>query len=400
MRLVAFRYNRSLKNIRILSNLMARRKADCIVVGGGLIGMFTALELANTGLSVVLLERGKIGQGAPNASWSAGGILSPLYPWRYPEAVNKLCSWSQTHYPALLERLGPKTASKVEYHQCGMIILDKVDAEKASSWAIAHPQLHNRPDMLLKHEVAQYDLAVRAPEEGAIRMSKVAQLRPPRLLRSLQKALKRANVYIVQNAEVQGFTWAGDRISGVRTGDTLWEGDQVVITAGAWSGTLLESVGMPNAIKPIRGQMLQYKMKADIPQHIVMHKGVYVIPRLDGTVLIGATEEDVAFDQNTTREARDQLRDAATRFIPSLAKYKVEQQWSGFRPCTPDNAPIIGRHPLIENLWLNTGHFKNGVVMAPAAARLLTDLLTANHPIVDPSPFAADRFQVLEVASS
>ena len=169
-------------------------------------------------------------------------------------------------------------------------------------------------------------------------------------------------------------------------GRTL-QADKFVVTSGAWSFQLLKSVAAKLNIKPMRGQILLYQPQKNLEQ-IVYKDGFYMIPRGDGYLLAGSTLEDVGFDSSTTEAVRDELACKAQSIMPSLKGLPIIKHWSGLRPGTPQNLPTISAHPNIENLYLNTGHFRYGLTMAPASARLVADLISGNQPLIDPSHFA------------
>lgn len=354
-----------------------------LVVGGGAIGMLSALRLAEAGLEVRLLDRGPLGR---ESSWAGGGIVSPLYPWRYSPAVTALAHWSQDFYPALGERLRQETGIDPEVHVTGLYWLDLEDEAEALAWAARE----GRP--LAAVDIDSVHQAVPALGPGfsrALFMSGVANVRNPRLLAALREALARLpNVTLEENQPVTSFVREGERVVGVRTASGEWRADRVVVAAGAWSGELLASLGLELPVKPMKGQMILYKCAEDFLPRMVMADGRYAIPRRDGHILVGSTLEDVGFDKTPTGEALESLKASAEALLPALAGAEVVKQWAGLRPGSPEGIPYIGPVPGFEGLWLNCGHFRNGLVLAPASCELLADLLLAREPIVDPAPYA------------
>jgi glycine oxidase len=163
--------------------------------------------------------------------------------------------------------------------------------------------------------------------------------------------------------------------------------DKFVVTSGAWSFQLLKSVADKLNIKPMRGQILLYQPAQNLKQ-IVYKDGFYMIPRADGKLLAGSTLEDVGFDTSVTEEVKAELAKKAEVIMPALKGLPIIKHWSGLRPGTPKNLPTISAHPQIQNLYLNTGHFRYGLTMAPASARLISELMVMEQPFIDPSPFA------------
>ncbi|GAB3475072.1 glycine oxidase ThiO [Azotobacter salinestris] len=354
-----------------------------LVVGGGAIGMLSALRLAEAGLEVRLLDQGRLGQ---ESSWAGGGIVSPLYPWRYSPAVTALAHWSQDFYPALGERLKRETGIDPEVHVTGLYWLDLEDEAEALAWAAREGRPLEAVDI---DSVRRAVPALGAGFSRALFMSGVANVRNPRLLASLREALARmSNVTLEENLPVTGFVCEGERVVGVRTASGELRADRVVIAAGAWSGELLATLGLELPVKPMKGQMILYKCAEDFLPRMVMADGRYAIPRRDGHILVGSTLEDVGFDKTPTKEAFASLKASAEALLPALSGAEVVKQWAGLRPGSPEGIPYIGPVPGFEGLWLNCGHFRNGLVLAPASCQLLADLLLAREPIIDPAPYA------------
>jgi glycine oxidase len=164
--------------------------------------------------------------------------------------------------------------------------------------------------------------------------------------------------------------------------------DSVIVCAGAWSGQLLGGLPAPPDIRPVRGQMLLFAAAPGTISRMVLEGTRYVIPRRDGRTLFGSTIEDVGFEKRTTDDAREELHEIATRRFPILKQFPVEAHWAGLRPSSPAGVPYIARHPEIEGLFVNAGHFRNGIVLGPASARLVADLVLGRAPTLDPAPYA------------
>jgi len=220
-------------------------------------------------------------------------------------------------------------------------------------------------------------------------MPGVANVRNPRLLRALREALQRLpNVRVVEQCPVTGFVRDGGRIVGVQTAQGERRADQVVVAAGAWSGELLATLGLEVPVKPMKGQMILFKCAEDFLPSMVLAERRYAIPRRDGHILVGSTLEDVGFDKVPTEEALQSLKATAIELLPALAGAQVVRHWAGLRPGSPDGVPYIGAVSGFDGLWLNCGHFRNGLVLAPASCQLLTDLMLGREPVVDPAPYA------------
>ncbi|MCF6323045.1 MAG: glycine oxidase ThiO [Gammaproteobacteria bacterium] len=365
--------------------MVGRAATDCLIVGGGLIGMLSAYELAQSGMRVILLERGQTGQ---ESSWAGGGILSPLYPWRYPDAVSELASWGQSRYQGLAEALFARSGIDPEWQPSGLLMLDVADRAAALAWAECHAV---RLEPLVDGEIARCDAALPAYSGAALWMPEVAQIRNPRLLSALRKVLEQQGVVFEEQTEVLGFQQQAGRVTAVETTRGVYQASKIVVASGAWSRILLAGVGELIEIEPVRGQMLLYKGEPGLLKTIVMADGHYVIPRRDGHVLVGSTVEYVGFDKSTTTAAAEALRQVAQTLVPALGGMDIMRHWAGLRPGSAEGVPYIGEHPEVSGLYVNTGHFRNGVVLGYASAKLLGDIVLERESNFDISFYAIER---------
>lgn len=354
-----------------------------LVVGGGAIGLLSARLLAEQGVDLCLLDQGALGS---ESSWAGGGIVSPLYPWRYGAAVTALAHWSQDFYPGFAERLLEATGIDPEVHVTGLYWLDLDDEAEALAWA--------RRQGRALHAVDIAEVRRRVPVLGqgfahAIHMPGVANVRNPRLVKALRAALAAMpNVQLREQCAVSGFIQENGRICGVTTAEGEIRADRVVLAAGAWSGELLATLGIELPVQPVKGQMILYKCAEDFLSSMVLAGGRYAIPRRDGHILVGSTLEHAGFDKTPTEAALASLKASAEALLPALKEAEVVGHWAGLRPGSPEGIPFIGELPAHPGLWLNCGHYRNGLVLAPASCQLLTDLLLGGEPIIDPLPYA------------
>ena len=335
-----------------------------LIIGGGIIGCASALALAQAGCRVTLVERGNLGG---EASWAGAGLLSALLPWDYRDELVHLLHQSRAMYPAWLEDLRVSGVDP-EYRASGLLVLPPYDLTKALSWA----RTSTEPMEALPAQSIEPSLA---SDSAALWMPQVAQVRNPRLLRALRQTLVQQGVALHEATSVTGWRSVGGRITGAETSQGTLEADSFVIAAGAWSGEVLGEWGAKLPIKPMRGQIVLYKSTPGRLRHMLYCDGFYLIPRDDGHILAGSTLEDVGFDKQVTDTARQSLMQRAIVLLPWLKDAPVVAHWAGLRPASPDNMPIISRHPEIENLYINSGHYRYGVTLAPASAQGLADLI-------------------------
>ncbi len=355
--------------------------SDILVIGGGIIGLLTAHELVRSGAKVTLVEMGETGR---ESSWAGGGIISPLYPWRYGDAVTALSSWSQGVYPKLCTDLHDETGIDPELTPNGLLILDTDERAQALAWADRHAMEIQVLDGERLHET-EPELGTR-PDQ-ALFMPTIAQVRTPRLTKATRRSLE-GRIDLREQEEVLDLLVDGGRARGARTVKGEIEADQVVICTGAWTAQLLEKLGTTPDIEPVRGQMILFLARPGQINHITLCQDRYVIPRRDGHVLLGSTLEHTGFVKATTAEAKEELYRTAVEMYPVLKRTPIEDHWAGLRPGSPSGIPYIGAYPGIEGLYFNAGHFRNGVVTGPASARLAADLILGREPIVDPAPYA------------
>ena len=356
-----------------------------VVIGGGIIGLLTARELAMAGHTVSVVDQGRIGA---EASWAGGGILSPLYPWRYPDPVNQLARWSQQHYSALATELITDGGLDPQWTQSGLLVLDPSEHAEALAWAKGYDL---PAEEITAQDCIRLEPGLQVPGSTALWFPSLAQIRNPRLVKSLAESCLRHGVQLRESTQVSGLTLRGQRVTAVETQSGSLSADSVVVASGAWSARLLAGLGMTLPVRPVRGQMIMYHAQPSQIRHINLYEGHYLIPRQDGRVLVGSTLEEVDFDKSTTVEARESLIRFAGSLFPFLRELPIESQWAGLRPGSPTGIPYICNVPGVAGLYLNTGHYRNGVVLGFASARLLADVMVGRVPILDPAPYGLVR---------
>jgi glycine oxidase len=360
------------------------------VVGGGIIGCATAWELARAGCAVTLFERATPGAEASSA---AAGLLAPL--GDTPDsAFARLALASWRLYPSLSEELRELTGIDVEYVTRGTIypLLSVDDVRRAEA------RVADRLDAIYGIEV--WDTAdVRANEpalsthvRGAMFVGADHWVNNQRLTVAYAQAAIAAGVVLRAGASVSRVAVEVGRARGVVAEGELWEADTVVLTAGAWTGELVASFGGRLPIEPKRGQMLALGHVPAVLNRCVHGDDVYLVPRPSGELLVGATVERVGFQRGVTAEGIAGLLAAAIELCPLLGALPITRTWWGFRPWAPDSLPVLGPWPGVDGLWVATGHYRNGILLAPITARVMTQWITMGQPGMEIEEFIPARF--------
>ena len=357
------------------SSFNSSSQPHVVIVGAGVIGMLSALQLHGRGWRVSVLDQASAGR---ESSWAGGGILSPILPWNYPVPVWQLSRRSLPLYKALAPELAEATGVDPELLASGAMLLDAEQMLAGEAWCAAEGLPALNIDAILR---------TRGPALPGLLLPWIGQIRNPRLGQALRLRLGQLGIALHENTPVEGWLRDGERVAGIRTvaGDEH-RADAVVLAAGAWSGAL---GALP--VMPVRGQMLLLQAAPSRLKRIVFSQGRYLIPRRDGRILVGSTVEHAGFDKSTTDGAHDELLAFAAGLLGDEVLTQVETQWSGLRPGSADGIPHIGAHPSLPGLWVNAGHYHNGLVMAPASAELLADLIEGKATQVDAAAYSPAR---------
>jgi len=368
-----------------------------VVIGGGVIGCLTALCLSRLGASPIVLEKGRSGR---ESSWAGAGILCPIHPWLYPDSFTRLIDDSLARYPALNELLLEMTGIEIEWRRSGLLIPlfadDRIHhRDDAQAWSA---RFGWRVQELDRSEARACEAALSPDLDGALLWPDVGQVRNPRLLAAVRKALEVAGVPVREQAEVVGVECDGlvedgrGAVTGVRLADgTRVAADAVLLAAGSWSGELAEQIGLSLPVEPVKGQIVLLRDEPGLLKHIIKHDDAYLVPRDDGHILVGASMERVGFQRGTSDDVVNRLLQAAYRIAPGLKCADIVQQWMGFRPGTPDGMPYLGPVERYPGLWVATGHYRNGVALAPGTAELMSRWILGEAPALDLSDFRVER---------
>ena len=368
---------------------------DILVVGGGVIGLSLAYELASNGARVSVIDRGQFGR---EASWAGAGILPPAAATPQADPYAELHRISGELYPRWSAQLREETGVDNGYRRCGGIYLAADESDEAELRMCAaqwrKDGIHVEP--IDAAGLAESEPALAAGRSGktlkaAWRLRDEAQVRNPRHLKALMLACARRGVDLQPGVAVEGFRTAGSRVTHAITlqGDLAF--DRLCITSGPWSKALLRPLGIDVALRPVRGQMVLLTSPRPLLRSIVNVGPRYLVPRPDGRILVGSTEEDAGFDKRTTAEAVAGLIRFAVDLAPPLGGLSIEQCWAGLRPSSHDGVPYLGRAPAFDNAFVAAGHFRQGLSLSPGTAVVMSRLMLGADPQLDLTPFRVDR---------
>jgi glycine oxidase len=370
--------------------MMAEKSSDVVIVGGGVIGLSIAEALARAGLPSTVLDRRELGR---EASWAGAGLIPPVAERVVENPSAALRSWSARLYPDWAAALHAETGIDTGYRRTGGVDVAWTESEDqalrsaAGQWRAEGIAC----ERLAPGDYARVEPALNPELRAVYYLPDRAQVRNPWLLRALMAAVSRHGVRLKPWHSVEGYSLRGRRIEAVRTSAGELPCGLVIVAAGAWSGPMLQSIGIRVPTPPLKGQIVLVRGEQPLIGRIVEHGKNYLVPRDDGRVLVGATEDDAGFDTRPTLVDTRGLLDEALRLCPILHKAEVEATWAGLRPGNVDGKPTIGPAPGFDNLIVATGHKRAGLQLAPATAELVADLVLGRPPRLDLGPFRPDR---------
>jgi glycine oxidase len=350
---------------------------DILILGGGVIGLAIALELRLNGASVTILSR----DFAEAAAHAAAGMLASQAEQIPPSPLLDLCLRSRDLYPAWICKLEELTGLDAGYWACGILAPEYSPASSASPYWLDHATIHQHQPGLCSEVVGGYWY----PQD--------AQVDSRALAKALWTAVQDLGVVVKEGITVQHICHQAHQVRAVQTSAGEFQAGHYILATGAWSQALLS---IP--VYPKKGQMLSVRVPGatddftTLPlQTVLFGSEIYIVPRKDGRIVLGATSEDVGFMPSNTPRGIDSLLRAAMRLYPDLQHFPIQELWWGFRPTTPDELPILGASPY-SNLTLATGHHRNGILLAPVTAQLVANFVL--HPSSDPllEPFRWSRF--------
>lgn len=364
------------------------------IVGAGVCGLGIGWRLAAAGCRVELYDRGEAGHGA---TWAAAGMLAGGVETEPGEQrLLGLNQWSQALWPDFVRELEAASGMAVDYRAEGTLVaaLTRDDVAQLRFSYDFQTSLGIELEWLSGAEARRREPYLRPGTAAAVFSPHDHQVDNRKLGAALKRAFLAAGGRLHENTAVAAVETEGGRVRGLRIGETFRPADVVVLAAGAWSR---EIGGLPEAarppVRPVKGQMLALRMDPAEPllRHVLWAPKIYLVPRLDGRLIVGGTVEEKGFDERLTAGGIYAVLEAAWRALPGIEELPIDEFWVGFRPTSRDDAPILGPTE-IEGLVLATGHHRNGILLAPATARTVSHYILTGETMAAARPFGIDRF--------
>ncbi|HEY3104070.1 MAG TPA: glycine oxidase ThiO [Pyrinomonadaceae bacterium] len=370
--------------------------ADVIIVGGGVIGLSIARELRLRGVDdVVLLEKCELGK---EASWAAGGILAPQIEADCADGFFQLARASRDMYPALAAALRSETNIDVELNQTGTLYVgfteeDEQPMRRRYEWQRREGL---RVEWLTGDEACKLEPNLSSDVQCALRFPDDWQVNNRKLVEAFVASNEKLGVRLMTNCEVTSILVDGQEVTGVQSSAGSIYARTAILAAGAWTSHIgtSEPSFRPVEIEPVRGQMLCFKTQQQFARHVIYSSRGYLVPRRGGRILAGSTSERVGFEKRVTDEGMNSIKSMAFKIAPTLESFPIIDSWAGFRPRAKDDLPVLGASEEIERLFYATGHYRNGILLAPITAEVIADLIVGGVSSTRIETFSPKRFCV------
>ena len=369
---------------------------DVLIIGGGVVGLSLARKLHQKGLrKITIVERGKLGR---ESSFAAAGMLAAQAETDKIDDFFHFCIESNAIYSEFADELFNETGVNIELDKNGTLFLaltedDEAEIRQRFGW---QQKVGLRIEHLSAAEVRKAEPFVSPDVRGALFFPDDRQVENRRLLDALRKYAALNKISVVEDAEVKNLLIENKKVIGAETSGVKFFAEKTIIAAGAWTSHIKIGENVLPAlrdIKPIRGQMICFKTAKRLFSKVICSPRGYIVPRQDGRILAGATVEDVGFDKSVTASGTEFVRENALEIAPSLINLEVSEKWSGLRPFASDGLPILGEFPQVENLFVATAHFRNGIMLAPLTAEILAGKIADNTDSEYLRIFSPRRFQ-------
>jgi glycine oxidase len=367
-----------------------KASAEIVIVGGGVIGLAVARALAARGVEdILLLERAAIGR---EASYAAAGMIAPQVEADESNAFFRLLCASRDCYPAFASTLQEETGIDVELDTTGILYLaltsaDEENINRRFEW---QTRAGLRIERITAGEVRKLEPCISNDVRAALRFPLDIQVETRLLVKALAESCRQRGVRLVTDTRVQSVKSNAGKVVGVETSSGFIATNNVIVAGGAWSSMIQ---GLPDIpIEPVRGQMLCFRSEPKLANHVIYSPRGYVVPRRDGRLLAGSTTEKAGYDKAVTNAGMQEIQSNAAEISPSIQALRILDSWAGLRPRAADNLPVLGPCGEIKGLVYATGHYRNGILLAPLTGELIASAII--DEVIPPllTAFTADRF--------
>ena len=372
-------------------NLMTHKTSDVLIVGGGIIGLSLAQELALQKLSVTVLERGQMGQEASSAG---AGILAPRAEMEEAGPLAQLLLASRKIYPAFVKQVSNCSGLSIDFSISGLlsVALNSEQQAELDRKKQQQTELGLEVQSLWREETLRMESCLNPALLSALYFPEEGYVNNRELVEAVRLVCLQLGARLVPECSVLAVKAERDNVSGVETSLGFFASRRVVIAAGSWSGQIPTGLPYVLPVKPARGQMVAMKMLPPGLRHVVYGSNGYLVPRKDGRVLLGSTVEWVGYDKQVTLDGMEQITASAVALAPALRSSTFVECWAGLRPFCEGGLPVLGPTE-IDGLYFATGHFRNGLLLAPITAKLMADVIVAGNIAKILEPFLPSRFQ-------
>lgn len=376
-------------------------KSEFLIIGGGVIGLSIARALHKRGeRSIIIVDKGRIGA---EASWAAAGMLAPNAETHQADSFFRFCIESNALYPSFAGELLNETGIDIELDRSGTVCLAFDEPEEQANrekfeWqrnaGIEVESLSTAEDILKlePHVSPSVRCGVFYPNDWQVENRK--------LVTALRRYAELNGIRLIEDTAVSELSFESGRVLGALTANGEMAAATTIVTAGAWTSQLWDSkLKFAGQVKPVRGQMIGFQAPERLLNCVIYGPRGYIVPRADGRLLVGATVEDAGFRKEVTADAVAELRAAAAQIAPVVAGFDIKEAWAGLRPCASDELPVIGRLSGVDGLMVATGHYRNGILLAPITAEIVADKIVAGIASEYFEVFSPERFAKAETAT-
>lgn len=355
--------------------------SQILIIGGGVIGLTLARRLHQKGVGrITLLESGRTGGEASSA---AAGMLAPQAETDRIDPFFRFCLESRRLYPEFARELLAETGIDIELDQHGTLYLafDESDTAEIRERYERQRRAGLRVEHLTAREIGRAEPFVSPDVREGLFFPNDWQVENRRLIAALTRYAELNGIRIIENTRIRRLLIENDRAAGAVAGEEIYRADRVILATGAWTSLIKRDAHVPfvPGIRPVRGQMIRFHTAKRLFRRVIYSPRGYIVPRRLGTILAGATVEEAGFDRSVTKNGTDLVYGNALEIVPSLASLPIDDRWAGLRPVAPDRLPVIGEIPQIADLFVATGHYRNGILLAPATAEILAERIAENR---------------------